>query len=369
MDSRKIKILFFGSLKGGGRERRMGQLIIGLKDYKDVDPYVLLYHRDIQYKEVEQAGATIEVLQSRGRLGTIVEIAKIIKRIKPDIVHCWAEMPRYLYALVLLKFIYKYKLIAGFIADGKQRPFFRKMMLSDNFAFAAADAVVGNARAGVVGRKAPRNKSYVIHNGFDFSRLNNNIDVIKKRLELVGKEAFIVTMVAQFEPRKDYALLMKIAEKCQESVPSVIFLLVGNGYQQELFEKLVEQKGLKNVSFLGRRSDVEEILLASDVSILLTSQGHTEGISNTIMESMAAGLPVIATNSGGTPEIINDGINGFLVPVGDVKRPCEILSQLVKDTQYGRGIGQAARRHIKENFQLSDMTKKYVELYEQTLKK
>lgn len=102
--------------------------------------------------------------------------------------------------------------------------------------------------------------------------------------------------------------------------------------------------------------------------MLFTSDTHHEGISNSIMESMASGVPVIATEGGGTSEIINDDINSFIIPRHDVEKAYGLLKNLLSDSNYRRFIGNMAKKHIQEHFLLSKMGSEYIDLYNKLIK-
>ena len=125
--------------------------------------------------------------------------------------------------------------------------------------------------------------------------------------------------------------------------------------------------GLKNILFLGRRNDVEEILMAIDISVLFDTSKHAEGISNSLMEAMAAGLPVIATGTGGTPELVSHEETGFLVDEYDVEGAFMYLSRLYDDAKLRERIGNNARDYIRNYMSLDNMTKSYMELYQRLL--
>jgi glycosyltransferase involved in cell wall biosynthesis len=113
------------------------------------------------------------------------------------------------------------------------------------------------------------------------------------------------------------------------------------------------------------RSDVESIINAFDIGILLTDlERHGEGISNSIMEYMAAGKPVIATDGGGTREIVIDGETGFLVPQKSPERVAETIDKLLNDDELRRNMGLMGKQMIQREFNIHRMTSEHVELYE-----
>ena len=116
---------------------------------------------------------------------------------------------------------------------------------------------------------------------------------------------------------------------------------------------------------LGRRDDVDEIFQTCDLSVLTSS--HGEGVSNSIMESMAWGVPVIATNKGGTPEIIEDHINGRLVNEQTSDVVSSMIVSLIDSPTELLQMGGNAAYTVKKNFLLQQMTNKYINLYKEII--
>ena len=133
----------------------------------------------------------------------------------------------------------------------------------------------------------------------------------------------------------------------------------------ETTRRLCKEKGVESIMFLGFRSDVEKILMCSDAGLLFTnSKVHAEGISNSILESMAAGLPVIATDGGGTSEIIEDGKSGFIVKPTDSAEAAITLRKIYNDDNLRKEIGNKAKERIQKSFTLDAMAKEYINLYD-----
>ena len=119
-----------------------------------------------------------------------------------------------------------------------------------------------------------------------------------------------------------------------------------------------------NIKFVGFRSDVERIISASRITLLLTNnQVHAEGIPNSIMESMAAGIPVIASEGGGTSEIISNGNDGYIIQPQDHFTASNHIINLLNDPNLYNRMSNAAKEKIKTKFLLKDMANKYINLY------
>lgn len=364
-----MKILFFlDRIGGGGRERRMAQLVVALNHFPDVKMKTVTATSDVDYTEVLNTSMEIDVVSDNSHIVRLKKYSKIIEDYKPDIIHLWTETP--LFCLFLPLFAKKYgsKFIAGFVADGiplKATPLFRRLCI--RYTFKMADAIVSNSKAGLVAKNAPMKNSYVIYNGFDKKRLTT-VDVAKKHIELGVTCNKLVTMCARLNSAKDWDLFISLAEK---SAPlDVFFLAVGGGELLGHYRSEIERKKLSNIKFIGRRSDVMEILAATEVSVLLTNAlGHAEGVSNSIMESMAAGVPVVATDGGGTPEIITNGENGFVVAPGNVEQLYQRVFELLNNESLRQQIGKEAKDTISAHFDLRTKGLEYMKLYRKLLAK
>lgn len=364
-----MKILHvINSLGGGGRERRMSQVVASLAEDTNQRQAIISFSQSNAYDIFNRTGVPLYIADG-GRFGRIKQYLKVLKTEKPDIVHVWLETPTELLFFSYAKKLFHYKLIVGFVADAnpvKQSGIrFRAIRRS----FSCADCIVSNSKAGLLAKKAPMNKSRIIYNGFDFSRFPENYDREEKRRVLgVGSEPLVV-MCASMTPPKDWRSFFLTAKIIQDRNLSAKFFAIGGGVLLEENKQFVENNNIHNVQFLMHRKDVEEILLASDISMLFTNDKvHAEGVSNSIMEAMAAGLPVIATCGGGTAEIISDGINGFIVEPGNIARAAEILEKLFLSPNLAMTIGEKAKNTINQRFQLDEKTKEYCKLYNEIIK-
>jgi glycosyltransferase involved in cell wall biosynthesis len=129
----------------------------------------------------------------------------------------------------------------------------------------------------------------------------------------------------------------------------------------------IEAHGLSgNVLLTGERDDAARIIASST---LVAHPSHTEGFSNTILEAMAAGKPVVATDAGGIPEAVVDGVTGIIVPVGNAGKLADALLALLRDPDRARAMGQAGRKRVLERFTMGRMIEGMERFYERLLAK
>jgi glycosyltransferase involved in cell wall biosynthesis len=168
-------------------------------------------------------------------------------------------------------------------------------------------------------------------------------------------------MVARLDPLKDQDLLVSAFSKIRATVP-LCLLLVGAGNREAIIRRQIEALGLsERVRLLGQRTDVPDILNASDIFVLCS---RMEGNPMAIQEAMASGLPVIATAVGGVPDLIDDGVNGLLVPPNDETALMHALQNLVNQADLRRQIGLAARQYAVSHLDVRYMVRQYEVLYE-----
>jgi glycosyltransferase involved in cell wall biosynthesis len=171
-------------------------------------------------------------------------------------------------------------------------------------------------------------------------------------------------MVGAFHDRKDFDTFTKAAIRIVEKHKDACFLLIGEGQNRQAIESSVPEYAQNNILFLGRRSDVEALNQVFDVGVLCTnSDVHGEGVSNSIIEYMSLKKPVVATEGGGTNEVIVDGENGFLVHNKDVDQLVEKLLYLHDNPDTSKKMGEKALDTIHQKFMLDRMTEEFIAVY------
>jgi glycosyltransferase involved in cell wall biosynthesis len=205
----------------------------------------------------------------------------------------------------------------------------------------------------------------VIHNGVDTRRFSPDSHARDRvRAELgIGPSDFCIGCVGNLLPVKDHLTVLRALPDFDAAGRSWRLLLIGEGSERGKLEAHIEAHGqLKGrVCLMGSSSRVPEMLNALDVYIL---PSLAEGISNSLLEAMATGVPVIATATGGNPEVILDGKSGLLFPVSDCGKLAQRLKLLASDSGIRERLSQEAMRRIREYFSLDSMIHKYEHLYE-----
>jgi glycosyltransferase involved in cell wall biosynthesis len=170
-----------------------------------------------------------------------------------------------------------------------------------------------------------------------------------------------VAMIARMnDPAKRHDIFLEAAARLAEKHPKMEFVLVGDGDLRPALEKLTSQLGLGNrVVFLGERHDIPAVLASAEISVL---PSISESLSNSIMESMAAGVPVVACRVGGNAELIRDSESGFLVSPENAEEMAERIDQLVRDPELRKSFGAAARNDA-QRFTVERVAGEYERFY------
>ncbi len=213
----------------------------------------------------------------------------------------------------------------------------------------------------------PPGKIARIYNGVDLNRYATAA-AGKLRSELgLSESTPLVGMVGNIRPSKGYEYFIEAARKVAEALPDVQFVAVGEVDSQiggRLIE-LVRQYGLgERFRFLGFRPDVALVLRDLDVFVLSSTN---EGLSIATIEAMAAGAPVVATQSGGPEEIVEDGETGYLVPPGDAAALASRIVTLIENRPQAIAMARAAQGTVQSKFSLAGMVREYEALYERCL--
>ena len=255
--------------------------------------------------------------------------------------------------------------------------------LAQRTACRLADRVLVNAdavRDWLVGCGYPPGRIRIIPNGIDTSRFPGTPGRGRLQRELgLPPETPIVAVLSRLSPVKGLESFVEAAALVARRRPEVRFVVAGEarrleggvivsdpGYRAALAEA-ARRAGLDGrLTFLGNRDDVPEILPDVAVSVL---PSLTEGLSNTLLESLAAGRPMVATRVGGTPEVVEDGVTGLLVPPRDPAALARAVERLLADAGLRARLGEAGRRRVRDRFSMDRTVRETESLYAEELRR
>ncbi len=349
--------VFLTSFDSGGTERQMTELVRRL-DRRRFDVRVACFHRRGAWlSRVESAVEEIAEfpIASFRSPSTLVHLAAFAR---------WCRQREI--AVVQAADIYanSFALPGGALARvpvrvGSRREVHptrgRGLMALQRLGYATAHRIVANSEAGAQrlrSERIPAGRISVVRNGLDLDAFGLRSSPPRRRR---------IVSVGRFRPEKAQEVLIAAVARLRPSWPDIRLRLVGDGPREEELRGVASALGVSDlVEFLGHRDDVPRVLRDADVFVL---PSRIEAAPNAVLEAMAAGLPVVATNVGGIPEVVTSGLNGLLVPPDDEKRLAGALFQLFDDPSQAERLGLEARRHVQTHYSFAQMVAQFEDLY------
>jgi sugar transferase (PEP-CTERM/EpsH1 system associated) len=306
--------------------------------------------------------------QRRSALSTQAPaLAQVIRRVRPHVIHSrnWGALESVFAARCVggCSIVHSEHGIESDLALAPRR---RRWLRHLAFRFADRVCAVSHELRGLLARHTgfPVERIGVIHNGVDTRRFARNTEAGRRfRVELgISDNDFCIGCVGRLNKIKDYPTLLRAAESFGKTESEWRLLVAGDGPELSALRELAEASStLRNrVRFLGSCCHVPEFLNALDVYVLPSIR---EGICNSLLEAMAVGLPVIASQAGGNPEVV-DADSGLLFPVGDFRRLDQLLHLLRSAPERRRELGMRASSRIRDEFSLEAMIANYIALYQ-----
>jgi glycosyltransferase involved in cell wall biosynthesis len=348
--------LVVGQLSTGGAEGQLLQLARGL-DRRRFAPIVYCLSAQVQPngERLERDGVTLRVTAARG-VGRVRWLARAFRADQVDLIHAWL----YIANAVAWSAARLYRTVPLVTSARNCKVQGRVSQLANMLAFRGSRSIVANSRdvAEYIVRhyRAPRERIRVVYNGIDTERF-------RPAPPVSGAAGPIVT-VGRLVRQKNHALFLRAAAALAREVEGARFAIVGDGPLRSALEAQAHDLGIADrVEFLGNRVDVEDIVRTASL-FWLTSLW--EGMPNVVLEAMASGVPVLATDVGGVRELIREGVDGFVVPAGDAagfaRHARELLAEPARCERF-----RAAARERAEQFATPRMVKTLARLYDELL--
>jgi len=376
MQPSRVKVLeFITNLAIGGTEKQAINLSLSLDSFR-FEPHVACLKRwGGLLKEIEGSGKPlveypISSLYHPNTLIKQLKFAQYIKRNRIHIVHTHGFYTN-IFAIPAAR-LAGVPVVVASIRDtgGYLTP---AQSLVQKLLCRLSDCIAVNAEAirqWLIGEGYDPDKVTVIRNGIDLSRFTPNTRGSKQREQLgLPQRTPVIAVLARLVPFKGIQYFLEAAALIASRVPESRFLVIGDAhpgddgraYRQQL-ERYADRLGLsQRLVFTGFRLDVPELL--SEVTVSVLPCVSSEGLSNALLESMAAGVPVVATRVGGNPEVVADGMTGLLVPPRNPEALANAISRLLQDPGLARRFGQAGRHRVAEHFSIDQMVSKTERLY------
>jgi glycosyltransferase involved in cell wall biosynthesis len=366
--SEKLRVgVVIGQLHRGGAERQVYELATRLRKDR-IEPFVYCLSADVEPfgPLLDAAGVAVRMVPRRRSYepGRILALARHFSRDRPQVVHALADSPNlYSYLAILL---------AG------RRPFLASNWAIDptvslvaarvnRLIYKRCDRVVVNSRPGLEFTRsfygiAP-DRIEIIPNGLDTERFQSLADPAVTRSSLgIPAGSPVIGYLGRFSWEKRPELFLEACRGISSQLPDARFLMVGDGPLLPEVRRLARGAALESrMIFAGFRDDAPDLLSAMDLLLLTSSQ---EGLPNAILEAMAAGRPVVATDVGGCGELVVEGITGHLVGPDDLEMLVGKSLGVLSLPDRGRALGEAGRRRVFSEFGADVMTDRFRELYQ-----
>jgi len=212
--------------------------------------------------------------------------------------------------------------------------------------------------------KLPPQKVVTLHNGIDLSRFTPippaEMASLRESLGIPADVPVLITVAVLRQP-KGIQFMLEALPDILKVVPDTRYLIVGDGNHREKLESIAAEKGVSDrVIFTGTRRDIPPLLAAADIFVLPTL---TEALPTVLAEAMAAGKPIIASEVGGVPEMVDDGRNGLLIPPADSRALTEACVKLLKNPKRARAMGLVGRTIVAERFNIRRQVRRLEKLY------
>ncbi len=367
--SKKIKILHvIPKFDIDGAERLLVNLLEAF-DHEWFEVAAVSFYPEsgtILEQEIKEKGLTVYFLNKHQGLDLriIPNLYHLFQTFKPDVVHTHLYVLHYVFLAMLLCRI---PVRVHTVHSIAQKEVDRIGKLVHWIVFRMGGVVpvsisleVANTVRALYGRGI---RTPVIYNGIRTARY---VSAAGQGMGEEGKE-MVLLHIGRFVLPKGHLLLIEAFDLSIKEYPWMQLWLVGDGELRPAVERAVSEKGLQEkVSFLGIRDNVSNLLANCDLFVLPSDY---EGLPLTVLEAMAAGKPVVSTRVGGVPELVEDGLTGFLVPPRDPEALSQAILRLAKDRDLCQRMGQAGQRKVLERFDISQAARGYETLYFKLLKK
>lgn len=344
---KRTKVLFIiDSLGPGGTERQVVEILKYLSKSKEIQVGLVTFKKDQYYSdEIKKSVKYFKEISKRPIfIRPILAISGSFRYFKPDIVYAWDGLSHF-YSYIPSKY-YRVKIINASIRDAGVEKGWRKAF--KRFFLKRSDMIIANSNTGL---KVYGVGGRVIYNAIDLNRFAD-----KKNIN-----EYNMVMTANFTDHKDHQTFFDIAiTLVRQNIIDRVFL-IGDGPHRKRYEDHINGS-FPDVSqrfiFTGTINNVEEYLAYCQVGVLCSKSEYGEGVSNSILEYMAAGLVPIATDIGATSEVIENGKNGFLVKPQDPAEIIEIIKLLRTDNALANTIRTNAEETIRQRFNYQGNIKK-----------
>jgi len=328
--------------------------------------------------EAKQHDLPVEVFPCNGRLdlNAIFQIKRFLGKQNIDIIHSHGYKAN-LYALAACvgTNFGRVSTCHNWLGDDPKMKLYAGL---DKFFLNRFDRVVAvsdSVKQEILNHKISANKVLSVYNGIDIQKFNNqeNSDRIRREFG-IHKGCKVIGTVGRLSEEKGHINLVNAAKNILQKCPKLVFLMVGDGPMRQHLEAQARQlaeriqaksgNGKPPFIFAGVRRNMPDIYGSMDIFVLASL---TEGLPMALLEAMAAKRPVVATEVGAVPRVIEDGRSGLLVPPDNADALAEAIIRLLTDPQEAHDLAQRGHERVKKEFSSKTMARRYIEVYQDVL--
>jgi glycosyltransferase involved in cell wall biosynthesis len=363
-----VKILFvIPTLDRCGAEKQLALLATRLPRDEFAVEVCALTRGGPYEAELRAANIPVTVIGKRLKIDPVAawRLRRVIRQSRPDIVHTWLFAANS-YGRAVARWCGVPVLVASERCADHWKGTSERIV--DRWLAPATDAIIVNSQAVRRFYEAagfdPK-KLVLIPNGVAISPVSI-VDRAALLAELgLPADARVLGYVGRLWPQKRVHDLIWATELIKNIKPNVFTVVVGDGPERDTLVDYTHKIAIDDrVRFVGPRDDVPRLMTIMEA---LVQPSEFEGMPNSIMEAMAAGLPVVASNIPGNDELVTDGESGFLVPVGDTKMLASRINRLLDEPDLSRRFGQAGQARVRDQFSVERMVASHVQRYRELM--
>lgn len=359
----------------GGAKTHIISLIKSIN--KLIDTKIICFIEDTFFYEAKAAGIDIEVFEQKSRydMSVVGNLVNEIDKMNYDVIHCHGARANF---------------IAMFLQNRVRQPFITtihsdyELDFKDNLykklvfttlnkialkRFKYYIAISDTFKEMLIERKFNEEEIFTVYNGIDMKQeleYSTKEDFLEKH-GIDYKDKIIVGIIARLDKVKNHTTLIKAASILKEKNENIVFLIAGDGNKEKILVDLVKELNLEEVVyFIGFIEDKYSFFNAIDINILTSL---SESFPYAVLEGALMKKPIISTNVGGLGKLIENGENGYLIPVGDYVALADKINILGKDKEKLKIMGEKLHKKVGESFSSQVMAKEHVKIYEEIIRK
>lgn len=353
-----MKILHINTERGwGGGEQQLLYLAEGLKR-REHHCTILCQPETLLARRSREIGLETIELKMRGEwdLWAALRIARLLQRGRYDLLHLHTS---HAHTLGLLAGIGGWKgkrIVSRRVAFQLRKGPINKL----KYRYPTYICISQVIRNVLIADGVSPERINVVYSGVDLRRFKDGQPAdIRKELGIPG--AKIIGNIGHMADHKGQRYLIEAAPQIFRVFPDAAILLIGEGKLRSYLERLAERLKVKSrIIFMGFRTDIPSLLRSMDIFVY---PSHLEGLGTSLLDAMAAEVPIVATTTGGIPEVVSDGINGILVPPGDSQSLAQAVLTILQNNDLAKKLSQAGRETVEKRFTADKMVEGTLEVY------